>query len=102
MRHSGRTRISDIADRLGVSTATVSRALSDPSKVSPETLARIREAIAATGFVPNALAGALASPVRAQMRADVDAYPPYQGGVSHFTMLTEAIGPSKKEPNHAL
>ena len=28
MRHSGRTRISDIADRLGVSTATVSRALS--------------------------------------------------------------------------
>ena len=37
-----------------------------------------------------------------QMRADVDAYPPYQGGVSHFTMLTEAIGPSKKEQNHAL
>lgn len=45
----------------GVSQVTVSRALSDPSKVSPETLARIREAIAATGFVPNALAGALAS-----------------------------------------
>lgn len=45
----------------GVSQVTVSRALSDPSKVSPETLARIQEAIAATGFVPNALAGALAS-----------------------------------------
>lgn len=45
----------------GVSQVTVSRALSDPSKVSPETLARIREAIAVTGFVPNALAGALAS-----------------------------------------
>ncbi|TKW64308.1 MAG: substrate-binding domain-containing protein [Paracoccus denitrificans] len=45
----------------GVSQVTVSRALSDPSKVSPETLARIRDAIAATGFVPNALAGALAS-----------------------------------------
>ncbi|MCW1934924.1 LacI family DNA-binding transcriptional regulator [Pararhodobacter zhoushanensis] len=45
----------------GVSQVTVSRALSDPSKVSPETLARIHAAIAATGFVPNALAGALAS-----------------------------------------
>ena len=51
---------------------------------------------------PEDLAAALASPIRAQMRADVDAYPPYQGGVSHFTMLTEAICPSKKEPNHAL
>lgn len=45
----------------GVSQVTVSRALSDPSKVSPETLRRIHEAIEATGFVPNALAGALAS-----------------------------------------
>ena len=45
----------------GVSQVTVSRALSDPSRVSPETLERIRAAIALTGFVPNALAGALAS-----------------------------------------
>lgn len=45
----------------GVSQVTVSRALSDPSKVSPATLEKIREAIAQTGFVPNALAGALAS-----------------------------------------
>ena len=45
----------------GVSQVTVSRALSDPSKVSPATLARIREAIEVTGFVRNAVAGALAS-----------------------------------------
>lgn len=45
----------------GVSQVTVSRALSDPSKVSPKTMAKIQEAIKATGFVPNALAGALAS-----------------------------------------
>jgi len=45
----------------GVSQVTVSRALSNPEKVSPETLKRIREAIEMTGFVPNALAGALAS-----------------------------------------
>lgn len=45
----------------GVTQVTVSRALSDPSKVSPETMAKIQAAIEATGFVPNALAGALAS-----------------------------------------
>lgn len=45
----------------GVSQVTVSRAFSDPSKVSPDTLRRIQEAIEATGFVPNAIAGALAS-----------------------------------------
>lgn len=45
----------------GVSQVTVSRALSDPSKVSPETLRKIQQAIEATGFVPNAIAGALAS-----------------------------------------
>ncbi len=45
----------------GVSQVTVSRALSDPSKVSAETLRKIREAIEVTGFVPNAIAGALAS-----------------------------------------
>ena len=45
----------------GVSQVTVSRALSDPSKVSPATLKKVQDAIAVTGFVPNALAGALAS-----------------------------------------
>lgn len=45
----------------GVSQVTVSRALSDPSKVSADTLRRIHEAIEQTGFVPNALAGALVS-----------------------------------------
>ncbi|MBZ9708862.1 LacI family DNA-binding transcriptional regulator [Mesorhizobium sp. ESP7-2] len=45
----------------GVSQVTVSRALSDPSKVSPATFEKIRNAIEMTGFVPNAIAGALAS-----------------------------------------
>lgn len=45
----------------GVSQVTVSRALSNPEKVSPKTLKKIQEAIDATGFVPNAVAGALAS-----------------------------------------
>lgn len=56
-----RVTMAAVGRMAGVSQVTVSRALSDPSKVSPETLTRIREAIEATGFVPNAIAGALAS-----------------------------------------
>lgn len=56
-----RVTMATVGRLAGVSQVTVSRALSDPSKVSPETLRRIREAIEVTGFVPNALAGALAS-----------------------------------------
>jgi len=45
----------------GVSQVTVSRALNDPEKVSAKTLQRIHEAIELTGYVPNMVAGALAS-----------------------------------------
>lgn len=58
---AGAVTMTTVGRMAGVSQVTVSRALSDPTKVSPETLARIREAIRATGYVPNALAGALAS-----------------------------------------
>ena len=59
---AGRAVTMETVGRLaGVSQVTVSRALSDPSKVSAKTLERVREAIEVTGFVPNALAGALAS-----------------------------------------
>ena len=51
---------------------------------------------------PDALAVALASPIRARMRADVDAYPPYAGGVYHFAMRTEQVLPARKDQIHAL
>lgn len=60
-RRPGAVTMTTVGRMAGVSQVTVSRALSDPSKVSPETLRRIHAAIEATGFVPNALAGALAS-----------------------------------------
>ena len=56
-----RITMAAIGKLAGVSQVTVSRALSHPEKVSPDTLKRIREAIEVTGFVPNALAGALSS-----------------------------------------
>jgi len=55
-----RARISDVARLADVSTATVSRALSNPDVVKADTRARIREAIAALGYVPDGAARALA------------------------------------------
>lgn len=54
-------RLEDVAAHAGVSTATVSRFINRPGMVAAETAARIRAAIDATGYVPNLLAGGLAS-----------------------------------------
>lgn len=55
------TRIQDVAKLADVSTATVSRALATPERVSPEARARVLEAIAKTGYVPNPAARSLRS-----------------------------------------
>ena len=51
--------ILDVARLAGVSAMTVSRALNTPEKVSPAALQRVREAVAQTHFVPNAMASGL-------------------------------------------
>lgn len=61
LRRGQGVTMAEIGRLAGVTQVTVSRALSTPDKVAPETLARIRNAIARTGYVPNAIAGALAS-----------------------------------------
>jgi len=54
-------RIQDVAKLAAVSTATVSRALATPERVSPEARTRVLEAIAKTGYVPNPAARTLRS-----------------------------------------
>ena len=54
-------KLADVARSAGVSTATVSRALSRPQKVRPALLARVREAVDTLGYVPHGAARALAS-----------------------------------------
>jgi len=51
----------DVALQAGVSLITASRALGNPAMVSPKTIARVQEAVAATGYIPNLLAGGLKS-----------------------------------------
>lgn len=62
MQHSAKApTLDDVATRAGVSAATVSRFVNNPQVVAPATAERISAAIAATGYIPNLLAGGLAS-----------------------------------------
>ncbi len=60
-RSHGRATLGDVATSAGVTPMTVSRALREPHKVSPQTLERVRQALASTGYSPNKQAGMLAS-----------------------------------------
>ncbi|MFY0614151.1 MAG: LacI family DNA-binding transcriptional regulator [Hyphomicrobiaceae bacterium] len=53
--------INDVANRAGVSTATVSRALNEPHKVKPATLESVRNAVDLLGYTPHFGGRALAS-----------------------------------------
>lgn len=56
-----RATVNDVANLAGVSAMTVSRAVNKPDQVPAATLAKVRQAIAMTGYVPNLLAGGLRS-----------------------------------------
>lgn len=53
--------LKNVAERAGVSPITVSRALNRPELVSPKRRARVEQAVRELGYVPNRMAGALAS-----------------------------------------
>lgn len=60
----GRSRtatLEDVAQAAGLSPMTVSRALNNPKIVRPATIARVMEAVSTTGYIPNMLAGGLAT-----------------------------------------
>lgn len=57
----GRRRMEDVARRAGVSPMTVSRALRTPEKVSPATRDRVAAAVAELDYVPDLVAGGLAT-----------------------------------------
>lgn len=60
-RMQNKSRIEDVARAAGVSTATVSRALSKPERVSSKTHELVRAAVEQLGYVPDAAGRALAS-----------------------------------------
>ena len=50
------SNIREVAKRAGVSTATVSRVLSRPDVVSPDTRIRVLKAVERLGYAPNSVA----------------------------------------------
>jgi LacI family transcriptional regulator, gluconate utilization system Gnt-I transcriptional repressor len=60
-RGSGAITVKDVAKLAGVAPITVSRALNTPDQVSKVLLKKVQEAVARTGYVPNRMAGGLAS-----------------------------------------
>ena len=89
-RGSGAVTLHDVARLAGVAPITASRAVNTPQQVSADVLRRVGDAIAQTGYVPNRLAGALASS-RSRLIAAV--VPTISGTVFLETIqsLTEAL-----------
>ena len=58
---TNKVRIEEVARVAGVSPITVSRALNTPDKVHETTRAAVLQAVEQTGYIPNRLAGSLAS-----------------------------------------
>lgn len=89
--------VQDVAQLAGVSAMTVSRALNAPGKVTPETLERVRQAVQALGYVPNAMASGLRM-ARARMVAAL--LPTLVGPV--FQELVESLAESLKRNGYQL
>ncbi|MES2945479.1 MAG: LacI family DNA-binding transcriptional regulator [Pseudomonadota bacterium] len=60
-RNSGAVTLHDVAKLAGVAPITASRALNTPQQVSAEVLRKVTEAVSNTGYLPNRVAGGLAS-----------------------------------------
>jgi LacI family gluconate utilization system Gnt-I transcriptional repressor len=80
-------KITDVAAAAGVAPMTVSRVINTPDRVSPETTARVREAIDRLGYVPNLIAGGLSSRKSRLVAAIVPtiAHPMFAGVEQSFT-----------------
>lgn len=89
-RRSGAVTLHDVAKLAGVAPITASRAINTPGQVSADVRQRIADAVAQTGYVPNRLAGGLAS-TRSRLVAAV--VPTITGPVFLPTVdaLTEAL-----------
>ncbi|HEX6705350.1 MAG TPA: LacI family DNA-binding transcriptional regulator [Albitalea sp.] len=89
-RGSGAVTLHDVAKLAGVAPITASRALNTPDQVSEGVRKKVGDAIARTGYVPNILAGGLAS---ARSRLVAAVVPTISGPVFLETVqsLTDAL-----------
>lgn len=96
-RGAGGITLGDVARLAGVSPITASRALNTPDQVAKDTLERVREAVSRTGYVPNRLAGGLAS---ARSRLVAAVVPTITGPV--FMEMVESLTAALAEAGYQL
>jgi LacI family gluconate utilization system Gnt-I transcriptional repressor len=96
-RSSGAVTLRDVAKLAGVAPITVSRAVNTPDAVSADVLKKVQEAIDRTGYVPNRMAGGLASS-RSRLIAAV--VPTLLGSV--FLEMVEALNNTLFESGYQL
>ena len=96
-RSSGAVTLHDVARLAGVAPITASRAVNTPDRVSDEVRRRVQQAIAQTGYVPNRLAGGLAS---ARSRLVAAVVPTITGPV--FLPTVQALTESLAERGYQL
>lgn len=87
----------DVAREAGVSLITASRALSNPGVVSEKTIARVKQAVEVTGYLPNLMAGGLKSKRSLLVAALVPAL-----SVSQFLPTVQALDESLAEAGYQL
>ena len=96
-RGSGAVTLHDVARLANVAPMTASRALNTPSRVSPDVLARVMQAVRQTGYVRNNAASGLAS-ARSRL---VAAVVPTIGG-SVFLQTVQALTASLADQGYQL
>ncbi|KAA5613858.1 LacI family DNA-binding transcriptional regulator [Rhodovastum atsumiense] len=94
-RGGGAATLADVARVAGVAPVTVSRAINTPDALLPETLALVRQAIDKVGYVPNLLAGGLASSHSRLVAAIVPSI-----GTSMFAEAVEALSDRLSEAGY--
>jgi LacI family gluconate utilization system Gnt-I transcriptional repressor len=96
-RGSGAVTLHDVARLADVAPMTASRALNTPDRVSPAVLERVTDAVRRTGYVPNRLAGGLAS---ARSRLVAAVVPTISGPV--FLQTIQALTASLADSGYQL
>lgn len=92
-----RVRIAEVAQRAGVSVGTVSNTLNHPTRVSPDTQYRVRDAIRELGFVPNQQARVLmGAPNNVLGLVVVDVLSPF------FMEVAHAVERAAQEAGHVV
>ena len=77
-----RVRIVDVADALGLSTATVSKVIyGNTEKISDETVKRVQQELERTGYIPNMAGILLARNNSRIIGVVVNDHVKYEGGV---------------------